>query len=356
MCVMSGNFVQRGEAAIAEKRLRAKAALLNGADLVLELPVPYAMSTAQNFALGGVSVLAAMGCEALMFGSECGEIEPLLRAADRLTAADFQTRLAKNLATGMSFAAARDQAADLGDLLQSPNNNLGVEYILAAKNSGANFRFFTVKRIGAAHHSRDLREGFASGAALREHLSAGDMDFCRQAMPENALALFPREALADSARLDRAILAVLRQKEEKDLKNLPDLSEGIENKLFSAIGVATCCEELYNMVKTKRVSHARVRRLVLSAFLGLDDAFFMKPPPYVRVLGMSRAGEQLLREKIGQAALPVILRSSEVAAAGAEAEKLFGMEARATDLFGLCLPVPMRCGLEFTAKMIKTEC
>ena len=142
IAAISGNFVQRGDVAIFDKRKRAAAALACGADIVLEIPVSYAMSTAQNFALGGVSVLSAFGCESLIFGSECGDIKRLENASDMLSTDEYRERLQKYLDTGLTFAAARERAAGLEDgLLCGANNNLAREYIAAARSINSYMKF-----------------------------------------------------------------------------------------------------------------------------------------------------------------------------------------------------------------------
>lgn len=359
VAVISGNFVQRGDLAILEKRIRARAALICGADLVLELPVAYSMSTAQNFALGGVSALKAAGCDALLFGSESGDIRELTAACEILKAKEFPEKLNAYLATGMTFAAARERAAcDMGlkrGVLSGANNNLAVEYLAAAGNIGADFEFVTLKRQGAGHDSPEVSGGYASASLLRERLLSGDYDFCREYIPENVFSLLEPSNIADIRRIESAVLAVLRTRTLSELKSLPDISEGLENKLFSAIRVATDLKDLYNRVKVKRYTLARIRRLALSAFIGLDSTFFMKPPPYIRVLGFNERGMALLKKKSANSAVPVVTRVSEIKKLSEPALKLFETECRATDLFALALPTPAPCGLEYTSKIIKTE-
>ncbi len=356
IAAVSGNFVQRGDIAIFDKRKRAAAALACGADIVLEIPVSYAMSTAQNFALGGVSVLSAFGCESLIFGSECGDVKKLENAADVLLADEYKERLKKYLDLGLTFAAAREKAAGIGEnLLCGANNNLAIEYIAAARAINADMEFLTVRRRGAAHDSETAENGYAAASILREKMRAGDLDFCQKYIPPEARTFFTPDTAADIKRLDRAILAVLRQKTLEDLKKLPDISEGIENKLFSAIRLASSTEELYNTVKVKRYTHARIRRLALSAFLGLDNEFFMKPQPYVRVLGFNKRGEEHLKQAAERSPIPVITRVSDIERLPCGAKLLFAAECRATDMFSLALPVPQPCGAEYTAKIIKTE-
>lgn len=358
VCTISGNFVQRGAAAVLEKRIRARQALLSGADLVLEIPVLWSMSTAQNFALASVTALYSAGCDTLLFGSECGEIEPLLAAADVLISEEFSKKLAVHLEKGVTFAAARQKAAvECGvqpQILSKPNNNLAIEYIVAAKQNGYDFRFKTIKRKGADHDSKDTGE-FVSASLLREKLRAGDCDFCREYMPESALSCFKAEDIADTARLERAVLATLRTKEAEQFKSLPDLSEGVENKLFAAVKTATSLEELYQKIKVKRYTLARIRRLVLAAFLGFDNEFFMKKQPYVRVLGFNAKGKEILRKAAKKSEIPLVTKVSQIKELGIAAEKVFTTECRATDLFLLSLKKPMEAGLEYTAKIIKTE-
>ena len=359
VAVISGNFVQRGDLAIAEKRVRTRAALLGGADLVLELPVAYSMSTAQNFALGGVSALNAVGCDSLIFGSESGDITELAAACKILKAKEFPEKLNAYLTTGMTFAAAREKAAcDLGlkkGVLSGANNNLAVEYMCAAENIGADFEFVTLKRQGAGHDSPEVSGGYASASLIRERLLSGDYDFCRSYISESVFSLLQPSNIADIRRIEKAVLAVLRTRTLNELKSLPDISEGIENKLFSAIRVATSLDDLYNRVKVKRYTLARIRRLALSALIGLDSTFFMKQPPYIRVLGFNERGMTLLKERSVNSAIPVVSRVSEIKKLSEPALKLFETECRATDLFALALPTPAPCGLEYTSKIIKTE-
>lgn len=359
VCAISGNFVQRGDTAIFEKRLRARAALLCGADLVLELPVLWSMSTAQCFALGGISALKGIGCDKIMFGSECGNIQLLENAANALTDADFSRSLSRELKRGVTFAAARQTAAEEKgidtEILSGANNNLAIEYILAARALDYSPELLTVKRRGARHDSQNEEE-FVSASLLRRELKRGNRDFCLKYIPESSAELFLSGNISDISRLDTAILSVLRTRSREELKRLPDLSEGLENKLFSAIRLASGTEELYNMLKVKRYTLARIRRLVLSAFIGIDNEFFMKPLPYVRVLGFNKNGEALLKSAKGGFEIPVVVKASEINDLGDKAQRAFAAECRATDLYALSLNEPCPCGLEYTSKLIKTEC
>lgn len=350
VCVISGNFVQRGDTAIAPKEIRAKAALKAGADLVAELPVLWSMSTAQNFALGGVSACLALGCDTLIFGSEEGDISPLLQIADILTSDDFSVLLEKHLKKGVTFATARQKACEeLGckkGILDKPNNNLGIEYIVASRRLGANLQFKTVKRQGAEHDSKKI-DSFVSATLLREKLLLGDRDFCKKYMSEEILELFEENSLSDISRLETAVLSVLRSKTLDELKVLPDLSEGVENKLYSAIRTATTLNELYDKIKVKRYPLARIRRLVLSAFLGLDNSCFLKPLPYVRVLGFNKKGKEVIKQAKVSQKIPIVTKVSEI-----KDSPIFAVETKATDLYNLSLKNPQPCGKEYTFKIL----
>ena len=355
--VISGNFVQRGDTAIIPKIKRAEAALICGADIVVELPVLWSMSTAQNFALGGVAQLNSLGCEKIIFGSECGDIERLKKTADILLSDDFSSLVKEEVKNGVTFASARQKAAiALGadeSLLNSPNDNLGLEYIMAAKALNLDIDFNCIKRKGAMHDSEQISDNLVSSSFIRGKLKDNDLGYAERFMPIALRGFIGSDFVSDINRIETAILAILRQKTIEDFKNLPDISEGIENKLFFSVRVATSLDELYSMIKSKRYTLARVRRLVLSAALGLTNEFFMTKPPYTRVLGFSKNGEAILKNI--SADTPVITKVSAIKELDEASQKVFQIEQRATDLYALSLKAPIECGAEFKYKLLKTE-
>ena len=356
-CVISGNFVQRGDVAIISKQRRAKFALLCGVDIVAELPVLWSMSTAQNFALGGVWQLYNLGCQKIVFGSECGDIDALINAADVLNSDGFFEKVSEKAKSGVTFAVARENAAqEMGvdfTLLRGANNNLGIEYILAAKKLNLPIEFHTIKRLGAGHNSNEIDDGFVSSSFIREEQLKSNIGNTERFMPREIRGIINPEHIADIKRLENAILCSLRTKSANDLKNLPDISEGLENKIYFSARVATSLDELYNMIKTKRYTMARIRRLVLSAFLALDNRFFMTTPPYVRVLGFNSNGLEHL--KTPQGIIPVITRALQIKNLDDDAIKVFETECRATDIYNLALGVPLECGSEQKMKLLKAE-
>ena len=357
VCVISGNFVQRGDVAVISKQQRAKFALLCGADIVAEMPVLWSMSTAQNFALAGVWQLYNLGCDKIIFGSECGDINPLKSAAEVLSSDGFFDRVTQKAKSGITFAVAREQAAaEMGvdfTLLRGANNNLGIEYILAAKKLNLPIEFHTIKRLGAGHDSHELDDGFVSSSFIRQELLKGNIGYTERFMPREIRGIIQPEHIADIKRLENAILCALRTKTADELKTLPDISEGLHNKIYFSARVATSLSELYNMIKTKRYTLARIRRLVLAAFLGFDNQFFMTTPPYVRVLGFSNNG--LSHLKSPQGLIPVVTRAAQIKELDTDAQKIFDIECRATDIYSLSLCKPLQCGSEQKMKLLKTE-
>lgn len=348
ICVMSGHWVQRGECALTDKWSRVALALSGGADLVLELPTPWAMASAEAFARGAVGLLAATGVvDVLSFGSETGELAPLRAAAAALDGPDYPERLRAGLARGLSFPAAR-QAAVGADCLASPNDNLGVEYLRALPPG---MEALTIPRRGAAHDG-PAAGGFASASELRALLRAG-----RAAEADPYLPAPWSGETASMAHIDRAVLARLRMMDEADWAALPDggAAEGLPARLARSARTADSLEDFYARAKTKRYPHARLRRLALAAFLGLRAAERPPAAPYVRVLGLSGRGRELLRRMKETCALPVVVKPAQARALDGDARALFEAEARRTDLFGLCFPTARPCGLEWTRSPVVKE-
>ena len=351
LCVMSGHWVQRGECALADKWSRAAAALSGGADLVLELPTPWAMASAEAFARGAVSLLAATGVvDALSFGSEAGELAPLAAAAAALDGPDYPERLRAALGRGLSFPAARQEAAGAA-CLDSPNNNLGVEYLRALQALHSPIRPLTVPRRGAGHDG-PAAGGYASASELRGLLRAGRAQEAAPYLPAPLAG-----ELADMRHIERAVLARLRTMDEGDWAALPDGggAEGLPARLARAAREAVSLEDFYARAKTRRYPHARLRRLAMAAFLGLRAEARPAAPGYARVLGFSEAGRGLLRRMKDTCPLPVVVKPAQARELDGPARALFEAEVRYTDLYGLCFPTPRPCGAEWTHSPVAAE-
>ena len=359
VCVLSGNFVQRGEPALLDKWARAKLALQSGADLVLELPLPWAMAGAERFAAGGVALAAALGnVDTLLFGSEEPDLQPLERLAEALLSPAFSQAL-QGEDPALPFAQRRQQAAarlvgeDAAALLTKPNCILGVEYLKAIRAQGAALQAETFPRLGAGHDRPEAEGPLLSASQARELLAQGGDGAGR--LPAVTQKVWGEEAKAGRApallsRLELPILCKLRTMSPQDFAALPDVSEGLEHRLYQAARQAGSLEELLGGIKSKRYPTARARRLVLSAFLGLQkDA--PPRPPYLRVLGMTHTGQEILKE--ATPALPLAARPGDFQKLGGEALTLFQLEAQADDLYALSTPTPQPCGRDYTEKLLK---
>ena len=358
VCMMSGNWVQRGEPALLSKQARARMALACGADLVAELPLPWAMAGAERFAFGAVSLLHHLGCiNRLWFGSECGDSDALEALAALLLSEEFRRVLPDYLQKGMSFASARQKTVQAiarnkaAELLQSPNNILGIEYCKALLRLHSHMRPRTIARVGSAHDTPGKVEtgAFLSASQLRTLLLEGNS--LQGLLPEACFRILQEEmdaqrVPADFSRLEGALIARLRMMERKDFAALPDISEGLENRLYEVSRSALTVQQLYDGVKSKRYSHARIRRLVLSSLLSIP-AKLPDVPPYFRVLAMNETGREFLRTASRTSSLPLLTRPRDFHNAGKEFDSLFQLEARSTDLYALCLPSPPSCGWEY---------
>ena len=258
VAAMSGNFVQRGSVAIMDKRARAAAAIKGGAEV---------------FARGGVSVLAGLGCvDALSFGAECEDLSLLQSAAKAVTDPKVDELIKTELSGGVSYPTARAYAVrtvygpDIADVLEGPNNILAVEYLKELERRGNPMAVEPMKRVGTGHDGLTATDEFASASMLRILLERGDeraFDF----MPATTEVEFKRMVGVGRAPVkveesERAILSRLRMLTPEEILQAPDVSEGLENRIYNAIQSATSLEELYDIVKTKRYTHSRIRRIV----------------------------------------------------------------------------------------------
>lgn len=291
VCLMSGSFVQRGAPAVYPKSVRAAAALQAGADLVLELPVTYALSSAEGFAMGGVEILSRL-CTRLCFGAECGSEDALMSLARGLLSPGFPSALRTFLDQGLSFPAAQQQALhalglDAG-LLSSPNNILGVEYCKAILKLGCAMSPLVIHRPGD-YHAQTADPCAPSATALRRMVVQGQS--IRSYVPTELFQNAPVHTLAAG---ERAILARLRTMSEEEFSVLPYGGEGLWRKLMHESRRQPDLESILTAVKSKRYTRTRLDRMVMCAFLGIDQQTIAAPAPYARILGFDRRGRELL--------------------------------------------------------------
>lgn len=360
--VMSGNFVQRGGPAAMPKFIRAEAAVAAGADLVLELPLPHAMATARRFAHGAVFLLGALGCvETLAFGSESGNIPALRRAAELLHTPECSAQTKRRLESGVTYAAARQSAlADLSGketaaLLETPNNTLAIEYLTALAHYRLSMTPFTIRRQGAPHDSNAPEKGSASATFLRGMMEKEGVQSIASFVPEEAFKIYlegeNRGLLpCREERLETAVLAALRVMDRERLGALPDLSEGLEDRLYNSVRHALSVGELLEMMKTKRYPLSRLRRLMWSAFLGIPAKAAQMPPPYLRILALNKRGKEIL--SLACPSIPVSSSLRDLERMGGDCARVARLEARAGDLYALSLPAPQPCGSDYTHRVV----
>lgn len=297
VCLMSGNFVQRGFPAIIDQSLRAKAAVLSGADLVLELPITAALSSAEGFAAEGVRILGSF-CDELCFGAETADAEQLMHTAHALLSEAFPPALRAQLDTGMSFPAARAAALEAmgvrnSDLLSSPNNILAVEYCKAILSQGCAMKPLPIHRAGSYHETAADSEN-PSATAVRQLLLSGH-DW-KSYIPATAQGVFDGAQLHSLAAGERAILARLRTMTNAEFEALPYGSEGLWRKLMHASRSCDTLEQIAAATKSKRYTRSRIDRMILCAFLGLTADDLAAPPPYSRVLAFNDRGRAILKK------------------------------------------------------------
>ena len=295
VCAMSGNFVQRGMPAIIDRQTRAKAAILSGADLVLELPVTTALSSAEGFAAGGVKILSRL-CDYLCFGAETADAEALTETARLLLSEDFPPLLRTELESGKSFPAARQAALEQlgadGELLSQPNNILGVEYCKAILSQGSAMKPFPIHREGSYHAEIADAENPSATAVRSLMLIAHNWRSC---VPSQVRTLFETAPLHSLAAGERAILGKLRTMTDEEFEALPYGSEGLWRKFMHACREESTLEAIIAATKSKRYTRSRIDRMVMCAFLGITEDMLKAEVPYTRVLAFSDRGREILK-------------------------------------------------------------
>ena len=361
---MSCGLTQRGALPLLPESVRVQAALTCGADLVFALPAPYACSGAECFARAGVQLLAAAGCDALVFGAETPDAALLMEAARVLSGAEYRTALKARLTAGArSFAAARQAAVEavcpgtgLAALLDKPNNNLAVEYCKAILELGASLVPIPLPRQGAGHGQALTETGgqFASASALRTLWQSGGADAAAPYVPAEVLPLY-REAFAAGQYTDLAAaqccqLALLRSRcaGTAPFAQVRGISEGLEHRLEAAVRSSTTHAELLDSLTTVRYPRARMRRLAMDAALDYSTDAFPALPPYLHLLGAQKDALPLLKA----AALPVSHSLARLAEQNVPCRAVVDAQLRACDFGALCRKKPEPMGGALRQKII----
>ena len=337
ICLLSGDFVQRGEAAVLPPHVRAEMAMAAGADLVLELPFPYACGSARYFATAGVRALTGVGCDTLAFGSESADKSALLEGAKKLMGADFVADFeARTPETGDAAA----HFAALGDT-PAANDILALEYVRAILDEHPTMEIFTVKREGAGYNDVELGTGYPSATALRKKMAEG-ADITPLLPPvvgdiwQKALSIYG--GTADTARLGTALLARLRAGDL--LENIAELGGGLLSHLAKAAHRATDYDTLCAEAATKRYTNARLRRAMLYLLSGVTREDLLSPPAYLRLLGANERGRAYLAETRKTRPVPVVTKNAELDLTDVRVARQHALEDVAHALYALCLPRP----------------
>lgn len=352
VCVMSGNFVQRAEPAIFPKELRVKAALLNGADIVLELPFVYATASAEIFAYNAVKILNSFGCDKLAFGTENTTIEQLNKVVDILNDSCFDSKIKEFLKIGDSFASARQSALNSYDdrlNIDMPNNILAVEYIKAIRKLNSEIEPICINRVGAGYNDDFAVDKFASATYIRSLINQNQS--FENFVPENCFSLYSDSInngqVLSQEKYDLTSLVLLRSRLFENSDNIANMSEGLENRIDDAIKSSVNLNEIYDKAKTKRYTHSRVRRAVLCRQFNISKTDLNIEVPYCRLLGFNKTCENMLGEFVKNCSLPFITRFSDVTKVNDEKiNKIFDYEDKATDFYNLILKKTDICSKE----------
>ena len=315
VAVVSGNFTQRGSTSLVDKWTKAEIAIKNGIDLVLELPLLYSISSAENFAEGAIKILDSLKViDYLSFGSESGDISTLNIIADILYKEPkaYKNILSHELSKGLSFPKARENALlmylndirKFSNVLSSPNNILGIEYLKALKKLKSPITPITVERYNAGYHDTTYNGNVASATAIRNIVKNNGWDILRKVVPKDTFSTLLENikvghVVPDLSVFEKQIIYNLRKMSIQEIAELPDVSEGLENAIKNAANSCNSVVEFLNIIKSKRYTNTRIQRILLYALLGItkkDMALSKKAIPYIRVLGFNNKGKHLISE------------------------------------------------------------
>ena len=341
ICLMSGSFTQRGEAAILPPSARAAMTLAAGADLVLELPFPFSAASARYFATAGVGALQRLGADTLAFGSESADLPALLQAAERTLKPDFEKKVA-NGARNRGDAAAFFEA--IGDALP-PNDILAMDYARAVHLRQDQMALYPVLRVGAGYHDTDAENCYPSASALRQKLQAG-ADICNNLPFETVFTwkqATARWGIADTRRLGSAMLAKLRALAAESPRTgeenaIADCGGGLLERLMGAAALATDYESLLEAAATKKYTNGRIRRALLYLLAGVTYADLEATPAYLRLLGANERGREFLSKTRKTRTVPVVTKQADIVELGESAARQRSLAAVAEGLYALCLP------------------
>lgn len=324
---MSGSMVQRGECAILDKWQRAKSAIDAGADLVIELPAYYVLQSADIFAKGAIEILNKLGIiDAISFGSECGNIESLSKAAKIMESDEFNSIIKSKLDSGMSYPAASQMALaecmpGVDDNFFKPNNTLGICYIKALQNLKSGITALCIKRDND-YHGQASNDGYMSASEIRRMMRNNESY-------ESYADLYADKELYDLKNAESYILGVLRNSSRKKFKTIKGYEDGLGDLIFNSAKKACSIDELFDMCTSKRYTLHRIKRYVMSILL---DICYDSDPDYVRVLGIGRNGGKLINKIKEYSSLDIITKLADYK----KENEMLKTDIKATDFCSLC--------------------
>lgn len=362
VCVMSGNFVQRGECAFLDKWKRAEIAIRNGADVVIDLPVPWAVSSAENFARGSIYLLSQFGVDVLSFGSETDDREKLILAAECTENERVIEFVRDRMSSGVHYPYALFSAVreiyddDVAGIIASPNSTLAVEYIRQMKKSGMK-NFLPVLRKGAGHDTSDADGYILCASELRGRIADKGIEGVGEYIDEVSLEIIDGQVRAGFAPCmmrynERAVLSALRRLDKVGLEKYISDEQGLVSRIYDAAKTSSGLVELYNEARSKNYTHSRVRREVLSAFLGIKKDIATRTPPYMRILAVSEKGLTLLSSAKKNSAIPIVTKHGEMQNLDSFSKEIYDLQCSSSDAFALFSPAVRPCGLEQKNSML----
>ena len=315
VAIITGNFAQRGNTALVNKWVKAQMALENGVDIVLELPTIYSISSAENFAEGAIKVLDSLKIvDTLCFGTETPDFPALNNIANILynEPKEYVAILNHELGKGISYPKARENALMMylndikryANIMSGSNNILAIEYLKALKRLKSDMKPFSLERKKVYYNDERIVDEFASSTAIRKLIATGQYDDLRKVIPKNSYMLLKEEIqkgnyVLDIIKYEKEILYTLRKMSVKEIADLPDVTEGLENAIKNAADSCNNLRDLVNIIKSKRYTHTRIQRILLYALLGITKKDMLnskKITPYVRVLGFNSRGKEMLSD------------------------------------------------------------
>lgn len=345
IAIMSGNFVQRGEPAIVSSQTRTEIALSCGFDLVIELPSIWSMSTAEKFAYSGVYIAESLRCvDSLIFGSESNNLSFLDKISDLVLSYLFSKTMKPYLKSGLTFAKARELAINsiLGEqysrIVKNPNDILAIEYLKALKILKSSIQPLSFKRLGT-HNSNAPVSRFASSSYIRHCITDNNNEWSKYVPTECYKAVSEQIANKQSPittqPLERAILYKLKTMHRQDFLCLPDVGEGLENRIFNASLQARSFSELISLIKTKRYTESRIRRIIMCAFLGISKSDQSENIPYAKVLGANNKGFEILKNL---PSIPIITRHADCKKLDIGGKVMFEKNHKLDSIYSLMVP------------------